>query len=91
MMKTSTEMLMMAIVCALPLTAAAQSNDVAYCVALSSKYQRYVATNDPHYRTPTPRTDVSNPMSSCQADASRAIPILEKAPHDARVDLPSRG
>jgi hypothetical protein len=88
MMNTATKILLTAFACTLPAISFAQSADAGYCMALSSKYQRYVASNDPHYRTPTPSANVSNAMASCQVDASRAIPVLEKALRDALVELP---
>ncbi len=89
-MKTATKILLTAFACTLPAVSFAQPADADYCLALSSKYQRYVASNDPHYRTPTPSGNVSNAMASCQADASRAFPVLEKALRDARFGLPPR-
>jgi hypothetical protein len=87
-MNTAAKILLASFACALPAVSFAQSADAGYCIALSSKYQRYVASNDPHHRTPTPSGNVSNAMASCQADASRAIPVLEKALRDAHVELP---
>ncbi len=90
-MNAPTRILLTAFALALPATAFAQSGSAGYCQALDAKYQRYVATNDRHYRTPTPDANVSNAMASCETNSGRAIPTLEQALRAAHLDLPPRG
>jgi len=90
-MKASTRILFAAFALAVPSTAFAQSGSAGYCQALAAKYQRYVASNDRHYRTSTPDANVSNAMASCETNDARAIPVLEQALRAAHLDLPPRG
>jgi hypothetical protein len=90
-MTALTKLSLVALALALPTVTFAQSDDAKYCTALSDKYQRYVSSNDPHYRLPTPPTEVSVAMSKCQANWASAIPVLEKALQGAKLDLPPRG
>jgi hypothetical protein len=70
----------------LPLAAAAQSNDAAYCAALSNTY-RHTA---PHGASPGATIPVA--MAKCEAGATAdGIPVLEQALRNARVTLPPRG
>jgi hypothetical protein len=90
-MNASAKILLGALVFALPAAAFAQSGDTSYCMALSSKYQRYVSTNELHYRTPTPPNDVSVAISQCHSNWASAIPVLERALQAAKLDLPPHG
>ena len=74
----------------LQLPAFAQSKDSEYCSALSAKYQRYVATTDAQHRGVVHNVTNDNAMAQCQTHAGVAIPVLEKALKDAKVDLPPR-
>jgi hypothetical protein len=68
----------------LPLTAAAQSNDAAYCAALS----KLVYTID---QQAAPMADVGNALSQCQTGTPPyGIPVLERVLKDAKVSLPAR-
>ena len=73
----------------LPAASFAQQSDATYCAALSDKYQRY--TSDNQYRRGMDKNisaDVA--MSQCANKPTEAIPVLEKALKDARLDLPQR-
>jgi len=72
-------------VTALPLTAVAQSNDFAYCKALTDTYR--------HTASPRafPAIDVPVAMAKCEAgDTAIGIPMLEHALPNAKVALPPR-
>jgi hypothetical protein len=86
-----TKLPIVALLLALPTATFAQSGDAAYCTALANKYERYVNSNDREHRQPTPPNSVSVAMSKCQSSSAQAIPILEKALRDAKLDLPARG
>ena len=86
---TTKAFLCASLVLSLPASTLAQSNGSAYCRALSDKYQRYVATNDGRHRAQT-NAGPDNAMSHCQSDPASAIPVLERALQDAKVDLPPR-
>ena len=70
--------------------ALAQSGDAAYCQAMSEEYTRYVQNSDARRTSPAP-VAISDAMAKCKSDSAHAIPVLEKALKDARVDLPARG
>jgi uncharacterized protein YidB (DUF937 family) len=75
---------------ALPLAAAAQSDDAAYCKALIQSYQRYVIKTGSH----SPNTgglDGQVAMEHCRAGDTSGIPVLEQKLRDAGVQLPARG
>jgi uncharacterized protein YidB (DUF937 family) len=75
---------------ALPLAAAAQSGDAAYCKALIQSYQRYVIKTGSH----SPNTgglDGQVAMEHCRAGDTSGIPVLEQKLRDAGVQLPARG
>jgi hypothetical protein len=71
-------------------TASAQSVDTAYCSALASKYQRYVGDNDAQRRSQIRDARFDAAVAQCQSNSAAAIPVLEKALKDAKVDLPLR-
>jgi hypothetical protein len=68
----------------------AQSEPTAYCQAMSDKYTRYVQNTENTRRVSQPPVAVSDAMSKCKTDSAHAIPVLEKALQDAKVDLPAR-
>jgi hypothetical protein len=74
----------------LPLVVLAQTGDSKYCAALSDKYATYAQSSGGKSHN-TPPADVAAAMTKCQTDASSAIPVLEKALKEAKVDLPPRG
>ncbi len=73
------------LVLALPLTAAAQSDDATYCKQLSDLYRRTSPTSA------TPDVVVPTAIAKCDAGDTSEIPIIEKALKDSKVNLPSRG
>jgi hypothetical protein len=69
----------------LPLAAAAQSNDTAYCAALSNTY-RHTAP-----KGASPAVTIPVAMAKCAAgDTADGIPALEQALRNAKVTLPPR-
>jgi hypothetical protein len=69
-----------------------QSSDASYCTSLSDTYNRYVRTTGSRGAKSTVPTDVGTAMTHCStSEASGAIPVLERALKDAKIDLPSRG
>jgi hypothetical protein len=83
-----------AIVCAivaLPVSAGAAESDAAYCAALAQKYQRYVSAGESSRRGQQPDANVETAIGRCRSDSASAIPVLEQALRNARIDLPTRG
>jgi hypothetical protein len=74
-----------------PAAAFAQSSDANYCAALTQSYQRYVGQNEAKHRAQNPDATVNNAIAQCgSGNAASAIPVLEKALRDAKVELPPR-
>lgn len=69
----------------------AQSDDAAYCRALSEQYQKFYVKTGGH--SPTLGTaDGSVAVEQCKTgNFAAAIPVLERKLRDAKVTLPSRG
>lgn len=68
-----------------PLTASAQSGDVAYCKALSDAYRSTIS------KTQMPSVSVPVAIAKCEAgDPADGIPVLENALRDGQVTLPPR-
>jgi hypothetical protein len=71
-------------------TANASASDAKYCAALSHQYQKYVSSAEDRHPQGTP-ANVTAAMTKCQSgDAASAIPVLENALKDQKVDLPPR-
>ncbi len=69
--------------------ALAQSDDVAYCSRLSDRYNTYVLTQGSRGSLRPPPADIAAAMSKCPTrDVKSAIPVLEQALKNARIDLP---
>jgi hypothetical protein len=69
----------------LPFAAAAQSNDAAYCMALSNTY-RHTAPKGAE-----PAAAIPVAMAKCaDGDTSVGIPVLEQALRNSKVSLPPR-
>jgi hypothetical protein len=76
----------------MPPVALAQSNDAAYCRALSDTYIKYVYTRGSRGARSSPTAAIGNAMSQCQTgNVASAIPVLENALKDAGFSLPPRG
>jgi hypothetical protein len=89
---TMTRCILMSVAFLLPTAALAQSGDAAYCSALANKYQHYVGQNDAAHRAQNPMASINNAISDCNSGkAASAIPVLEKALQDAKIDLPPHG
>ncbi len=89
-MNISPKWLGLALALSLGFVASARADDVAYCTALSEKYQRYMDMN--LGRSSQPQSlDTQVAIQKCGAgDAAASIPVLEKALKGARLDLPPR-
>ena len=76
---------------ALPLSAVAQSGDMAYCDALIQQYNRYVVK----VNSQSPNTggvDGQVAVAQCRAGNTAAgIPVLEQKLRNQGVPLPARG
>ena len=70
----------------------AQGNDVAYCHALASKYQRYLAygAGGRHGGVDDQNIDARLAVDKCNAGDTSGIPVLEQALKDGKIELPAR-
>jgi hypothetical protein len=75
---------------ALPVCAGAQQGDAAYCSTLAQTYEHYVGNASAH-RSQQRNATVDVAITQCRTNSAAAIPVIEKALKDARVDLPPRG
>lgn len=73
-----------------PLAASAQSADAAYCGALATTYERYLDMTSKRGQQPQ-SLDTRVAVEKCKAGDTSAIPVLEQALKNARIDLPPRG
>jgi hypothetical protein len=76
-----------------PVVASAQSkeSDATYCTALSHDYQKYVSSAEDRHPQGTP-ADINAAMAKCQSgDTASAIPVLENALRNQKINLPPRG
>jgi hypothetical protein len=71
--------------------ASAQSNDVAYCKALTGKYQSYVARSSGKHEGVDTNAQARMAIDKCSAGDASGIPVLEQALKNAGMDLPKRG
>jgi hypothetical protein len=71
-MKAMTALLLSAAILLLPALAVAQSNDAAYCAALSEKFDSYLDTAGDKGGRATP-TDVIMAQGKCKSDPASAI------------------
>lgn len=89
-MNVSIKWMLPVLALSLPFAAMAQSNDAAYCAALSEKYTRYLGMNQGRGTQPQ-SLDAQVAVQKCAAgDAAGSIPVLEKALRGARLELPPR-
>ena len=76
----------------LPTAALVQSGDAAYCSALAAKYRHYIGQDEAAHRARNPSATVNNAIGDCNSGkTASAIPVLEKALQDAKIELPPRG
>ncbi|MBN9086324.1 MAG: hypothetical protein J0J01_05410 [Reyranella sp.] len=75
----------------LPVAASAQQADSAYCAALATQYQRYVGDSAAAHRGQQRDATVDTAITQCSTNSATAIPVIEKALKNARIDLPPRG
>ena len=71
--------------------ALAQSNDAAYCNALTSEYQRYLSTNATGRHSHDQSAAARIAIDKCKANDYSGIPTLEQELRNAKLELPSRG
>jgi hypothetical protein len=90
-MTSSAKLLLMALALMLPTTTFAQSADTQYCAALSAKYDRYVNSPDRGRNSVPDSPAIGGAKAKCASDPAAAIPVLERALKDAKLDLPPRG
>jgi len=83
--------LAMLLAASLPLAAAAQPGDIAYCDALIQQYNRYVIKVGSHSPN-TGGVDGQVAVAQCRAGNTAAgIPVLEQKLRNQGVALPGRG
>ncbi len=76
----------------LPVSATmAQGGDVAYCKALTDKYQRYLVKTEGGHTTQKGSLDGSVAAEKCKAGDPSGIPVLERMLRASGIDLPARG
>ncbi len=82
-------LLFLAFCLALPATAGAQGDDMAYCAQLSALYRRYLGNTGEGRQFPDVSASVA--MDECQkGNTAAGIPVLEKKLRDGRFTLPKR-
>lgn len=74
-----------------PTLASAQQGDAAYCASLGQTYNRYVGEGSGKMRGQQRNASIDAAVTQCPTNSAAAIPVLEKALKDAKVDLPPRG
>jgi len=90
-MKVQNILLMSGLAVSFAVPALAQSNDAAYCKALTNKYETYIDQgNDKHGNT-TKSVEAGVAMDRCRTGDMSGIPVLERELKNAKIDLPSRG
>jgi hypothetical protein len=90
-MKILTRSLIVGASLGLPFAAFAQSNDAAYCMALGTKYDRYVSNPSMGRGSQPPNAAIDEAKAKCASNPAAGIPVLEQALKDAKVDLPPHG
>lgn len=73
----------------LPLGTTARADDLAYCRALTTEYQKYYVKTGGHSPRPGP-IDGNVAADQCRQGNVAGIPILEQKLRDAKVPLPKR-
>ena len=93
-MNVSIKWLLPALVLSLPLSlpgaASAQSNEAAYCAALSEKYTRYLDMNQGRGQQPQSLDARVASQKCAEGEAAASIPVLENALKRAMLELPPR-
>jgi len=90
-MQSFVNVLLAAVVVALPTAAFAQSSDADYCNALAQRYQTYVSNTATGRNPASPSAEAQNAIAQCKAGNTAAgIPVLEQKLRDAKVELPKR-
>jgi hypothetical protein len=75
----------------LPLTVFAQSNDAAYCAALTSKYAGFLVGTDTRRQRDPQEVSARAGAEQCKAgNTAVGIPLLESSLRNAGLDLPPR-
>jgi len=85
-----TRYLIFALVAALPVGAAAQSDDKAYCEKLGALASRYIGSAGGDGRQ-APDLNVLGAITDCEKGRyDKSIPYLEKRLRDSRITVPPR-
>jgi len=80
----------LSVLASVPLTASAQSDDGAYCAALSTLANRYLVSGTGNGNG-QPDLETREATIACGAGQyARAIPVLERKLRDGRFTLPKR-
>jgi hypothetical protein len=90
-MKIHSLFLMTGLALAFAVPASAQSNDVAYCQALTGDYQNYVARSSGKHEGVDTNAEARMAIDKCGAGDASGIPVLEQALKNAGMELPTRG
>ena len=91
-MKTKSICLITGLALAAAVPAAAQGNDVAYCHALVSKYQSYVAgLSSGRHGSGDQNAQANVAVDKCNAGDPSGIATLEKILTDNKIELPKHG
>lgn len=69
---------------------ASGTGDIAYCKALSAKYERYLNMDGKQGMQPQ-SAEARVAAERCKAGDTSGVPVLEKALEDAKIDLPPKG
>ena len=68
----------------------AQQSDASYCAALAQKYQTYTSDNASQRKGEQRDAKVDVAITQCSSKPGDAIPVLEEALKNRKVDLPKR-
>lgn len=75
----------------LPMAASAQGDDLSYCRALTTQYQRYLVKTEGGHTVQKGSLDGSVAAEKCKAGDPSGIPVLERMLRAGGIALPSRG
>jgi hypothetical protein len=90
-MRAHLKHLLAVVAVSLPAAAFAQTSDAdaKYCAALAAKYEAYLDQSQRRGEAPQ-SLEAKAAVEKCKAGDASAIPAIEKALKDAKLDLPPR-
>ena len=88
---TVTKWIVPALALLLPVVASAQGDDLSYCRALTSQYQRYLVKTEGGHTVQKGSLDGSVAAEKCKAGDPSGIPVLERKLRASGIELPPRG